>query len=186
MPSTETTRQAGCKPAWRPDRPAGSQPKPSLALGADQRRLSIFDLAPMLHRAICRALAGRWPSEPSCAGAPSSLPAPHRAGKVAGHAVRSAAPCKLPAAPPCRRRRLVALTLPPTAGVAAGPPLRRAMAAHASPQHHLLADAYIGEVHVEGAASGPLQVRRGVSAANEAWPCLLLLHYRSEHAMCRQ
>lgn len=33
------------------------------------------------------------------------------------------------------------------------------MAAHASPQHHLLADAYIGEVHVEGAPSGPLQVR---------------------------
>lgn len=36
----------------------------------------------MLHRAICRALAGRWPSEPSSAGAPGSLRAVQRVGKT--------------------------------------------------------------------------------------------------------
>lgn len=59
----------------------------------------------------------------------------------------------------------------PLSGVAscagAGPSARRSMAAHASPQHRLLSDAYIGEVHVEGAPSGPLQVRLHVCAS--AW-----------------
>ena len=55
----------------------------------------------------------------------------------------------------------------------AGPSACRSMAAHASPQHHLLADAYIGEVHVEGAPSGPLQVRlhgvRRLGTSRCAW-----------------
>ncbi len=54
---------------------------------APDQRMSRPTQALMLHRAICRALAGRWPTEPSSTAPSCSLRAPLRAGKVEGTAV---------------------------------------------------------------------------------------------------
>lgn len=144
--------------AWAARSRLASSPNPStachsLSFGLIQAHMPIPPSQPhlmLLHRAI-RALRL---TEPSSAG---PLRGSQRAGEGGGSCCDRPRPCKRSAKPPP-----LAAARPPhlrRLWIAAGPAPRRAMVANAAPQRHLQADAYIGEVHIEGTPAGPLQVR---------------------------